>query len=206
MRLAFAAGVSTHTVIRLENGQTKNDRGHAVQAVLKFLGIQTAPPTMLMSQRGMMLAMDALDQNVDFTTANGEPDEFAITLEVAAKHWVELDDTAGYFNGRPMHGRFSMRIAGACMEPFWLDGETVSFLMLDGPESEFRAGKDYLIIRNRGGTVEGTFKRCVEIGDDTITVATSNPAEQRIWVVERNTIVRAARALYAHVDRTGGKQ
>lgn len=78
-----------------------------------------------------------------------------------------------------------------------MDGERVTFEMMDGGESDFVVDEDYLVIRDG----EATFKRCAKVGEDEIVLDARNPKYKKSWKVPRGLIQRAAVACFAHVIR-----
>lgn len=217
--LAHAAGVSISIVQKVEAG--KPVTGKTMGKILRAISTKTpvnpgdfaslirprvkrtafASAEKFLAARGERVPAPG-ERNALLATERKQPeDELEITLGVAACHWVPCDETGEFINGRPVHGRFSIVIAGDCMEGDWKDGERVTFELLDKGDSEFVVDEDYLIIRDG----HATFKRCAKVGENEIVLKAANGKYRDTWKVLRAEIQRAAIARYAHVNRRKGK-
>lgn len=189
-KAALALEMSSDALHKIEKGKTRTPQPSTLERVVGVFGEIPAE---------LDPAVSIPAPNILPGTERQQPsDELEVTLAVAACHWVELAEEAGFFGmRRPAHGRFSIVISGDCMAPRWMDGERVTFEMMDGGESDFVVDEDYLVIRDG----EATFKRCAKVGEDEIVLDTRNPKYKKSWKVPRGLIQRAAVACFAHVIR-----
>jgi len=91
-------------------------------------------------------------------------------------------------------GRFRLRIIGTCMEPEYLDGQTVEFQIVRADAEPLEPGRDYAVCRSDG---TATFKRLVRVDEEVLVLAALNRREypDRI-TVPRQEVCRVAKVLY----------
>lgn len=115
-------------------------------------------------------------------------------LAVAAGTWVDVSEFAELRHpGQIDAGLFRMRVRGDSMTPAYKDGSLVEFQCLREGRDELVVGADYYVQVDG----QGTFKRLVEISEETLVFRAVNRRKYpKPMPARRAEVLRMARAIY----------
>lgn len=123
------------------------------------------------------------------------------TLDIRANAWAETPLASDLDSDDPIlrevvrRGRFRLTIMGTCMEPDYMDGETVEFEIARADMEPLALGADYAVCRSDG---KATFKRLYEITDDSLILFAVNQKKYPGTIeVARQEVSRIARAVFS---------